>query len=320
MKSSIFLVHGTFAKNAPWTQKDSALCTTLRKEPCTETITPVPWSGANTTWGRQEGLTNLTAELRKSLDTSPANQHIVIGHSHGGTIALQAAASPEFIGKVAAVLLSAPILVPRKRSFSYRLGFTMAFGAYFSAVTSLVLLDVIFEKIWPSLSTTSPIFVPSCMIAAALGLLLLYRHLRNLSTATVAANGRSVPIETRLLIVRESADEASGFLGAFQLCSRAISMIFTSIEFVADSLERWTKKASTEPLGARTLIPNLIFLAAALASVAFVLHILNGTFHVSSSTTTTLVILVIAAVGIWLYRGRASGWPAMDISWGLEWC
>jgi pimeloyl-ACP methyl ester carboxylesterase len=306
MKSSIFLVHGTFAKNAQWTQKDSALCATLRRELCTEDIKPIPWNGTNTTWGRQEGLSKLATELRKSLDANPANQHIVIGHSHGGTIALQAAASPEFFGKVAAILLSAPILVPRKRSFSYRLGFTMAFGAYFSAGTGLVLLAAILGRIWPALRTSSPILVPSCTIAAALALLLLYRHLRNLSTAVVTANGRSVPIEARLLIVRESADEASDFLGAFQLCSRAISMIFTTIEFAADSLERWTKKASTEPLGARTLIPNLILLTAALASVAFVLHIVSGTFHVSSSTTTTLVIFVIAAVGIWFHRGTAS--------------
>src|SRR5438309_11010688 len=115
MDLSIFLVHGTFAKDAPWTERNSALCTALLKELDTDNIAPIRWSGANTTRARRDGVNRLSSELRKSLATNPSHQHIVIGHSHGGTIALQAVSTAEFASRVGVVLLSTPILIPRKR-------------------------------------------------------------------------------------------------------------------------------------------------------------------------------------------------------------
>jgi hypothetical protein len=306
MDLSIFLVHGTFAKDARWTHKDSALYATLRKELDTDDFTSIPWTGANTTRARREGVTRLSSELRKSLSKKPSNQHLVIGHSHGGTIALLAVASAEFVDKVGVVLLSTPILIPRKRKFSFLLGFSLAIGAYFSAAISLVLLAVLCGNTWPSLQAPPDVLVIPCMIGAGIGLLLLYRYLQQLTDFIVRENGRAVPTDIQLVIVRESADEASSFLGAFQLCSRAISMIFTGIEFTADSLEAWTKKAAKEPLTAGTVVPNLIFVTAALGSVSFALYTFHDTFHFSFNTVTIIVILAIAAA-LCFNRRMASG-------------
>ena len=205
------------------------------------------------------------------------------------------------------VLLSTPILIPRKRTFSFRLGFTLAAGSYFSAAISVVLLAVLCGNNLPSLNVPSNLLVIPSMIAAGLGLLLLYRYLRRLTSLIVAENGRAVPTDMQLLIIRESADEASSFFGAFQLCSRAISMVFTGIEFAAESLEAWTKKASMEPLRRRTVIPNLIFVTAVLGSVTFGLYAVHDSFHVTFSALTTIVILAVVAAGLSFNRRMGSG-------------
>src|ERR1017187_219970 len=90
MRTKLVLIHGTFARNAPWAKKDSPLQTFfLRHLDPDLDITTVPWSGANTTAAREVGIQNLIAEIDAALRDRSA-RCIIIGHSHGGTIAVQA--------------------------------------------------------------------------------------------------------------------------------------------------------------------------------------------------------------------------------------
>jgi Alpha/beta hydrolase family len=153
MEPFIFLVHGTFARNAEWTQKDSKLRRTLGEKLKTDNFEPVSWSGANTTAARRGGVENLRSKLRDSLTTNPSRRHIVIGHSHGGTIALRTVAEFEFVKNVSVILLSTPILIPRKRTLSFRLGYTLAMGTYLSATLGLAVSVALLGNAFPSMPT-----------------------------------------------------------------------------------------------------------------------------------------------------------------------
>jgi hypothetical protein len=308
MAVSIFLVHGTFARNADWIQDNSPFCSYLRDKLCVDDITPINWTGRNTTKARHDGMIDLSTKLKNSLAEKPASLHVVIGHSHGGTIALQAVNSPEFVNRVRIVLLSTPILVPRKREFTFRLGFTMSLGAYLSAALSLTVLSAVLENSYVPLShVPSKGVVITCMIVAGASLFFLYRYLARTTKAIVEQNVLAVMTDIRMLIVRESADEASSFLGAVQLGTRIVSMFFGGIEAVADKVENWTKKAAKQPLARATFVPNAILLASAMISLGFILSVLRDTFRITPSVATIASVMGILGLGLLFNRRLASG-------------
>jgi hypothetical protein len=97
----ITLVHGTWAsEQADWTGESSELCRILR-----DTLTlPDPdlppiehiafrrfrWSGKNTNRARLDAATSFGAQLRQQANTDPQAAQFIIGHSHGGNVALYA--------------------------------------------------------------------------------------------------------------------------------------------------------------------------------------------------------------------------------------
>ncbi len=81
------LIHGTFAPNAEWTQPGSDLRTAIESLPGITVIT-FPWDANN----NQKSRYLAALELSKTLnEASTKYRHIfIVGHSHGGTIAMQA--------------------------------------------------------------------------------------------------------------------------------------------------------------------------------------------------------------------------------------
>jgi len=81
----ITLVHGTWADtNAKWIQRDSMLCRQLYAEFAQVEIHAFPWSGKNSVGARKTAA----EDLRRHLECIPQADHFVIGHSHGGSVAL----------------------------------------------------------------------------------------------------------------------------------------------------------------------------------------------------------------------------------------
>lgn len=113
----IFLVHGTFARNAPWTRTGSLFRTQLaaalthngHDEVYFETV---DWSGGNSHQARRAGAVELERRLRASLRRHPGACHYVVGHSHGGNIALRAAKRAERHAerRIGIVTLATPFL------------------------------------------------------------------------------------------------------------------------------------------------------------------------------------------------------------------
>jgi hypothetical protein len=83
------LVHGTFARNAPWTTTDSPLCTRLRDAAGSHgqpaRFIPVEWSGKNLRRDRLETAKSIAHEIELSRSAEPDQPIFLIGHSHGGS-------------------------------------------------------------------------------------------------------------------------------------------------------------------------------------------------------------------------------------------
>ena len=93
-RTAIVLIHGTFARGAPWTRSDSwfarSLATALARRSVTSTdLTSIDWSGGNSHSARLEGSRRLVYHLG-TIGLQPQDTCFLVGHSHGGNIALHA--------------------------------------------------------------------------------------------------------------------------------------------------------------------------------------------------------------------------------------
>jgi pimeloyl-ACP methyl ester carboxylesterase len=90
----VTLVHGTFAKGAPWT-KDGSI---LRREIAAELgrqehdviFDVFEWSGRNTHKARIKAGSQLADHIRELKKRYPLSKHFIVAHSHGGNVALLA--------------------------------------------------------------------------------------------------------------------------------------------------------------------------------------------------------------------------------------
>lgn len=91
MSYCITLIHGTFAKDAPWTLKNSAFCNQLRLNLGDDIlINEFHWSGENSHQSRISASLALAEKLKQQTIDHPKDKKIILAHSHGGNIAMYA--------------------------------------------------------------------------------------------------------------------------------------------------------------------------------------------------------------------------------------
>lgn len=84
-------VHGTFARRSKWTSPDSDFVRSVRSLlPGDVSVYSHTWSGANSQKARRQASTELKQKLIDQFERHPAAAHFVIGHSHGGNVAMYA--------------------------------------------------------------------------------------------------------------------------------------------------------------------------------------------------------------------------------------
>lgn len=119
MAATVFLVHGTGARNAPWTQPGSALRGALELigSPGEIACEPIGWSGSNFHSHRIAAAAKLAAAIQATVDRAPHQKVVVVGHSHGGTIAsLMLSRHPTVVPHLSGVVyLSTPFIVASRR-------------------------------------------------------------------------------------------------------------------------------------------------------------------------------------------------------------
>jgi len=116
----VVLVHGTFARDAPWTHPASALCQSVRSELAGHTVRfhSPQWTGANSHSDRVKAGSELGRFVLDLLQVHPA-PCFLIGHSHGGTVISQALRqSPELAEVIdGSVFLSTPFIQVRRKDY-----------------------------------------------------------------------------------------------------------------------------------------------------------------------------------------------------------
>ena len=112
------LVHGTFARNATWTQQGSPLrreiAQALQAEDNFDLFELVQWSGRN--WLASRKVAAL--KIKQKIDETPEGDPILlVGHSHGGSaIAYLLKRWPDTVNRVCGIaFLSTPFISLRAR-------------------------------------------------------------------------------------------------------------------------------------------------------------------------------------------------------------
>jgi pimeloyl-ACP methyl ester carboxylesterase len=146
----VVLVHGTFARNAPWIDPErSGLCDTIRQEVGGNLVAfePFNWSGANSHAQRKIAGLELSIRLAEINLANPDAKVFVVGHSHGGTVIAQAIKQrPELSEQLCgAVFLSTPFVQLQRRPFARR--FLHAIGVATAIAFGLGICGFLFKLI-----------------------------------------------------------------------------------------------------------------------------------------------------------------------------
>lgn len=90
----VTLVHGTFARSAPWTREGSVLrreiAAAVCEHDCDVSFDIFEWSGRNTHRARVKAGHELAAHITRLREAMPRCRHFIVAHSHGGNVALLA--------------------------------------------------------------------------------------------------------------------------------------------------------------------------------------------------------------------------------------
>jgi len=209
------LIHGTFARQAGWTSSSSFFRRVLNTQFPDAIIDVFGWSGQNSITARYQASLELRDQIEKVHARNPDIRHFLVGHSHGGTIALQSADSPSIAALLSGIVcLSTPFVSPRKRTSDATYFVRTPLGAW----TFVALLGT--GAMWLLLKATSMsdtwrlwVAIVTASLVGALTFLLLNSKRYATRIEELASQMRlpeSSPCAT--FILRTLADEATGLL------------------------------------------------------------------------------------------------------------
>ncbi len=220
----VHLVHGTYARHAPWVQPGSALRTALEDD---DSVVRVHcWSGRNTQRHRERAGRELGAAVGEAVADDPHAEHVVVAHSHGGNVALYAIRDEPSLDNVRVVTLATPFLSlsPGLRIHAFHL---------LPFIFALVIAPLVVVGLVTNFAENLPTAVVGITMLAGMGIIVAYimSALREPGTGFWRAiTGRNIeqrarevtakaPDRDRLLVICAAGDEASGLLGATQLAT-----------------------------------------------------------------------------------------------------
>lgn len=180
----ITFIHGTagflrLREPNEWCDTGSPLRETLQDKFPTAKFEVFSWSGENNHIDRQKAAVALRAQLHEQVRENPYATQVLIAHSHGGNIALNALSDRFLQTKVRTVFcLSTPFFVPLRRPssmfFGSILGMSVAIG-----IPTIFLFMVLFNLIILSMAALNewrePLLYTSLLLGSAF---LLYGGVR----------------------------------------------------------------------------------------------------------------------------------------------
>jgi pimeloyl-ACP methyl ester carboxylesterase len=329
MEYVVTLVHGTWARGARWTQPGSHLRRAIEESvPGPVTFEVFRWSGRNLIAARTGAAERLRQTLTRLLELHPAARHYIIGHSHGGNVALYALRDSPLVESIAGVAcFSTPFLLARRRRFAGAA--IVAAAVIVLALYTAVMIPVcspiveavsrrvmspaipangkisnplmspgflirfeIFE--WLLKAALLPAFLAVTFVFFAIGQLFLnFFHWAEKALALPDLPGG------RLFIIRARGDEVGAALGMSQILTWFTTRPWNTRlgEKLWRYLQQKWRRAESKPAGGDSSgCPSLAYYYVILALA--VLH----AAHPSSITLVILVIIALPAAFIVLYR------------------
>jgi hypothetical protein len=294
----VTLVHGTWARDAEWTLADSALRATIaRAAGGSVAFQRFVWSGKNSIAARRRALEGLVAHLRRLIEGWPRARHYVVGHSHGGNVALQALGDAALSGKVdGLVCLSTPFLNATPRE----LGPVGETALRWLPVLILFYVGELAVKLIapPHADVFEALMLPAALLAG----FALWRGMRRFASAAATSLASQAIDPSKVLILRTTGDEAAAALGAAHLVSWAAGRIWlVTSHLLGDTV------ATVE--GCRRVLSR--HAAASIAIAAFLA--LGGILVFTRPPATTPISIQVAAsialtvvflaLGVWARGG-----------------
>jgi hypothetical protein len=234
----VTLVHGTrllrFARRASWTKASSPLSQALKQahfEP-----RPFRWSGRNSHYARLHAGHELSEQLLDQARQHPGAQQIVIGHSHGGNVALYAVRELQSLDNhewVRVITLATPFIHVRKRRLPPLMLACWSMVGLVSLVSSVTIIPLTGGFPEPNLLDSVPIVAVAVMYSIYELLVIravfrggwrpnrgnLYQWLEEWTPQWLADLHSPNMDGDRLMVVRASGDEATSVLIAGQFFS-----------------------------------------------------------------------------------------------------
>jgi len=213
-KVFVRLVHGTWARGAAWLEPTSRIRSGLKsKLPESAVIESFCWTGRNTAQAREIAAQELARSLQQQVQDDPTAVHFVIGHSHGGNVALKAVEIANLFSKVHVICLSTPFFHVCRRNYGTELpSYAMQAGAaicFFAACMYLSSRLLGFWSLWNLLT----LGVSILLLRSADGLMSRWRERAD---EIIGRFVIAVPATANLMIVRTVGDEAVAAIAAFQ--------------------------------------------------------------------------------------------------------
>lgn len=224
----VTLVHGTFSRNAAWTKDDSFLIQKLKSGlPGNIVISRFPWSGHNRFNARISAAADLRAHLEKLISTHPNAEHYVIGHSHGGNVALWAIANTNLCGVVKVICLSTPFLHATQHQHSGLLNFIFR-PLHFS----LIVTPFFYSSLWKEHESIANAGILILFFLTLSLLSLLDNKFRSSCNHIISAMSYPNYEHDTFFLLRCTNDEAGIFLAAFDLGNWTTDIISSFIRSI----------------------------------------------------------------------------------------
>jgi pimeloyl-ACP methyl ester carboxylesterase len=135
----VHLVHGTFARRAKWTQEGSELRRHLDEVlPGTIDFERLEWSARNRSPDRQDAARRLADRIEQRASSEPEPLQFIVGHSHGGNVALYALERQSTERAVSGVVCFNTPFVATLRRNTQHLFWTVGYLAAFVVLASVV--------------------------------------------------------------------------------------------------------------------------------------------------------------------------------------
>jgi hypothetical protein len=305
----VHLVHGTFARNAAWTQEGSFIRGKIEASFPANTVSfsKFGWTGANSHRQRLNAAIKLGEHLVGAFQSEPAAAHFIIAHSHGGNVALQALSVEALAQRIAGVVcLATPYLHCRPRNLSFWVSIIALVMPMLCSIAGTALLILAlhwFSNVWSHLFLDNIVgfigiigAIIAFLLAAIYGNIKIWRGFRRglvdaLATwiwqrqyAAISRFCLPNEIYVPLLSVKMAGDEAELFL---QVVRGLSHLPLTVATFIGKALV-WLIKPLTWVFRALFTLPELSLAAGVVLS--FGLFLLPGV-----ATSLAAIVLLVCA-------------------------